>query len=633
MPVNMVKWAYDPQNISAELAELLNSLSEVFALEVNPENPHRIVFELLPGGTEEVISEVEFTAETKAVVRYNTLSAAARGVGSVLSGISGRQSTPFTMLGIMLDLSRNMVFTLPALEKLFRRLALLGFNTVFLYCEDTYELPGEPAFGMMRGRYTAEEIRTMDDMAARVGIELIGCIQTLGHMAQALRWRFTYAKITDTASVMRVDAEETHQLIGKMLDFWRENLRSKRIHVGMDETHDLGRGRYLDEKGFTPPFELFTNHLNAVVKACMERGLKPMIWSDMFFRLGNPTQTYYDLNSNIPESVRKAIPEEVELVYWDYYTVDRDFYEKFIDMHRELGGEPLMGAGVWIWSRLWYDHVHSGIANRACINGCRNKKLKEIFFTMWGDDGAICHWDSAWTGLTETADLAYGVDDENAASQRYKALTGSDYFINRLPGLLHRATDLSGSEFDVCKCHNSDMAIFWDDILQGLGYRNLLVMDKNLPDKMIADFAKIVEKLEPYRYDCGGGNLNYGYLISKFLHDKLVCRRELERAYFAGDKAALKVLADETLPQLAGLMDEVMKEFRKQWLAVGKVFGLETMQHRMGGGKERIYEASLRINEYISGVYDTLEELEEPPVEIPERMMIYCDMASGSVFV
>ena len=87
------------------------------------------------------------------------------------------------------------------------------------------------------------------------------------------------------------------------------------------------------------------------------------------------------------------------------------------------------------------------------------------------------------------------------------------------------------------------------------------------------------------------------------------------------------------LPALAEYFSEVMSEFRKQWLAVGKVFGLETMQHRMGGQKERIIEASVRINEYLAGVYDKLEELEQPLPEKPERMAIYCDMASGSVMV
>ena len=626
----MKNWYWSVSQTPEELHAMLSELGELFGLKQGT-GENTVTFERF--AAEGVVSEVEFLSDNAAVVRYNTVSAAARGIGSVMANIAGRQSTGFTMLGIMVDLSRNLVFTVPAMIKMFRRLALLGFNTVLLYCEDTYELPGEPAFGMMRGRYSAEEIRTMDDAAAAVGIELIGCIQTLGHMAQILQWEQAYGDIKDTASVMRVDVERTHTLIGKMLDFWSENLRSRRIHVGMDETHDLGRGRYLDRNGYKSGFELFTRQLNLVYDACIKRGLKPMIWSDMFFRLGNPAQSYYVLDSNIPEEVRAAIPENVELVYWDYYTLDQNFYEKFIEKHRELNGEPLMGAGVWIWSRLWYDQELSGNANRACINGCRNKNLKEIFFTMWGDDGAICHWDSAWTGLTEASDLAYGIDDEDAVARRYNALTGSDYFINNLPCRLHHPNKRSNRENIMPAMHNSDLAIFWDDILQGLGYRNLQVIDKNLIPEIINEFKTILKALEPHRNDCGGGNLNYAWLLTRYMLNKMLCRQKLEEAYWAGDKAALKVLADQELPQLAEYFSEVMSEFRKQWLAVGKVFGLETMQHRMGGQKERILEAAVRINEYLAGFYDKLEELEQPLPEKAERMAIYCDMASGSVMV
>ena len=65
----------------------------------------------------------------------------------------------------------------------------------------------------------------------------------------------------------------------------------------------------------------------------------------------------------------------------------------------------------------------------------------------------------------------------------------------------------------------------------------------------------------------------------------------------------------------------------------GKIFGLETMQHRMGGVLMRIYETAERINEYVSGACDALEELEQPLPECAERMCLYQDMASGSIYV
>jgi len=153
-----------------------------------------------------------------------------------------------------------------------------------------------------------------------------------------------------------------------------------------------------------------------------------------------------------------------------------------------------------------------------------------------------------------------------------------------------------------------------------------------MPGKLLADFEEIVEKVAPYRDDCGGGDLNYGWHTAKFLRDKLACRMKLVEAYSKGDKAVLKLIAEKDIPELVTLFEEVMRLFRKQWLQNGKVFGLETMQHRMAGQRERLLETARRIEEYLTGVSERLEELEEPLLEKPERMAIYRDMASASVW-
>jgi len=48
-----------------------------------------------------------------------------------------------------------------------------------------------------------------------------------------------------------------------------------------------------------------------------------------------------------------AIPRDVDLVYWDYFHTDVEFYEEWIDRHRSLGSEPIMAGGVWTWGRFW----------------------------------------------------------------------------------------------------------------------------------------------------------------------------------------------------------------------------------------------------------------------------------------
>lgn len=90
------------------------------------------------------------------------------------------QSPRFTLNGVLVDASRNAVPKPETLYQLIRRCAAMGLNALFLYTEDTIELPDYPYFGYMRGAYTAQEIRKLDDYAARFGVELIPCIPDLG---------------------------------------------------------------------------------------------------------------------------------------------------------------------------------------------------------------------------------------------------------------------------------------------------------------------------------------------------------------------------------------------------------------------------------------------------------------------
>jgi len=41
----------------------------------------------------------------------------------------------------------------------------MSYDSLMLYTEDTFELPGYPYFGHMRGRFSKEELKEIDDYA------------------------------------------------------------------------------------------------------------------------------------------------------------------------------------------------------------------------------------------------------------------------------------------------------------------------------------------------------------------------------------------------------------------------------------------------------------------------------------
>lgn len=71
-----------------------------------------------------------------------------------------------------------------AAKTFLRRLSRMGYNAVLLYTEDTYEVAGQAVF-RLPARALQAELRELDQYADTLGIEMIPCIQTLGHMARS----------------------------------------------------------------------------------------------------------------------------------------------------------------------------------------------------------------------------------------------------------------------------------------------------------------------------------------------------------------------------------------------------------------------------------------------------------------
>lgn len=521
-------------------------------------------------------------------IAYNQMSEALRGVGLALAGLAGPlDNCIFHTFGVMVDCSRNAVMTVEYGKSLLRRLALMGYNRIMFYTEDTYELEDEPHFGFLRGAYSAAEIRELDDYAYRLGIELCGCIQTLGHLEIFLRSAGT-AEIRDTSDIMLVDEEKTYELIRKMVRFWHDNCRSRNLHIGMDEAHNLGRGKFLDKYGYQNNFEIFNRHLNRVNAICSELNMNPMIWSDMYFRMGSETGDYYDLNTDIPADVRKCIPPECKLVYWDYYHLDSDFYDKMIEQHRNLGKEPVVGSGLWTWYRLFYDHRQTADRVLPCIDSCRKNKIGDFFFTMWGDNGAYCNFPSVYAGLAWGAESAYGQQPD---ADRLEALSAA----LKLPS--YKETLRISEMNHQIACRDNGVGtlsiLLWDDPILKKGWRHLKLDDENIR-------SEFMNKLEAVPAQIAPGT--YFHLTGRLLSAKMAATVELENAYRRKDLPALQKIRQDTLPEIIRLYEEFIREFRNQWKSCYKLNGLETIQIRIGGLLLRYRELILQLEEFEKGI-------------------------------
>ena len=216
----------------------------------------------------------------------------------------------------------------------------MGLNTAMLYTEDTYESSGRAVLRLSAQDGTLR--RSCGNWTPMPRCSALRCshaFRPLAHLEQILQWP-AYDEYKDTDAVLIADEDKTYELLEKMIAAASAPFKSKRIHIGMDEAHGIGSGRYKKRHGVKSPFDILNGHLGRVSGICSRLGLKPMIWSDMYFRLGSKSHDYYDLDAVVPPEVIASIPKDARLVYWDYYHLDKAFYADFIDRHRALGSEP-----------------------------------------------------------------------------------------------------------------------------------------------------------------------------------------------------------------------------------------------------------------------------------------------------
>jgi len=548
----------------------------------------------------------------KAYIYYGQKHQFFRGLGLLLQhGIEGeafelREKQQFDTIGPMFDLSRNAVLTVDSFKLMLNKMALMGLNTVMLYMEDTYAIEGEPYFGYMRGRYTQTELKIIDDYADQFGIEAFPSIQTLAHLEEFLKWQPVW-DYRDTKGALLVGEDRTDHLIEKMIEAVSSPFRSRKIHIGMDEAEELGRGKYLDRNGYRSRFDIMMDHLEKVLDYTRRRGLMPMMWSDMFLKLASDNGSeYYDKETKIPEEMARRIPKDVDMVYWDYTHMEPTEYENLIAKHRPLGNNLVFAGAVWIFNTFGVNYGLSLNASNTALQVCKKEGIREVYATMWGDDGNESNPFAALLGLQLYAEHAYSEiePDRKYLAERVKFCTGieANAFLQ-----LKDLDETPGSEPDNRKQSNPSKFLLYQDVLLGL-------FDKQIEGLEMAQHYEQVERNIRSRRNKDAA-LDYLFDVPEKLCGVLKLKSEigiqLKQAYDTKDKEALRHAATESLPAIAEAVRELRNAHRIQWLRMFKPFGWEVLDIRFGGVINRLDTATYRLLDYVEGRIERIEELEQ----------------------
>lgn len=515
---------------------------------------------------------------------------------------STTQPARFAMNGVLVSCSHNGVMKQEAAKQYIRYMALMGLDTVMLYTRDTYEVPEYPYFGYMRGRYSQKELQELDDYAYGYGVELIPCIQTLAHLEDAFRWS-CFNEVKDCDNILLCGDEKTYDFIEAMIRACRNSFRTKRIHLGMDEAHKMGLGKYLDQHGYERRDVIFCKHLDRVNKICKKYDFRPMIWSDMFFRLACNDQYYPKEDVVFDKQIVDMVPPNIDLVYWDYYHEEQELYDRYIRMHKQFRNPVVFAGGAWRWLGHAPALVKSLYQSRLALQACIEQGVNEVFITAWGDNGNESSYMSILPVMQQYAEFCYQGDvSDEEIGKRMLACTGESFSDMLLMDLANNVDDTHWT----CSGSNPAKYLLYMDILGGIAERHTMPdypqkYKKNA--KILAEAAKRSKNLS-YMYD------NLANLCS-VLEVKSRLGVDAQTAYLAGNREKLREIADVVLPELVRRMERLHKTTFYQWMRECKINGYEVLDLRIGGLESRARTAAERIKMYLDGQLERLEELEE----------------------
>ena len=511
------------------------------------------------------------------------------------------------MFGVMIDCSRNAVMNTESLKTYIDLLCRMGYDTLMLYTEDTYEIDGHPCFGHQRGRYSKAELKEIDAYCREKKIELIPCIQTLAHLNAMFRWRSEYEDIRDCGDVLLTGEEKTLSLIRDMFKTAAECFTSRRIHIGMDEAFSVGLGKYLFKHGLENRFDIINRHLHDVCRIADEFGFSPMIWSDMFCRFAMNKENYYAEGDTKAVQELAALPENISLVYWDYYQKDQKKYEDQIRINKLFGREVIFAGGVWTWRGFLPDNRLAFDVTKPALAACRACGIEDIFLTLWGDDGGECSLYAALPALLYAAKLAGRCSEETAAQlepslQKILAFEKMDHPTG--------GRDMGG--------HQPSKYLLYNDPFTGLlnhavpegadGFYRELASELAGVEKEVSEDEKLPQELRLYG--------KFAAALCELLAVKSELGPRTKKAYLAGDREEVRRIAEEEYTEACERLKAFHKAYMAQWMCEKKPHGFDMQDIRLGGLMQRLLSCRERLLAWCDGSLAAIPELEEEDLPV-----------------
>jgi hexosaminidase len=284
--------------------------------------------------------------------------------------------------GVQNDISRGPIPTAEYMKRQIRTLAAYKVNLFGLYMEHVFDFASQPLLAPREAALTPKEINALVDYARKLYVTILPEQQTFGHLHHMLKYEI-YSEVAERphGHVLTPTKEQSYDIIKAMYADLVPLFPGSFLHVGGDETFELGRGQTAARVTEVGLGRVYVEHMQKVSAILQPYHKQLMFWGDIALK-------YPQLLS--------ILPKEMIAVPWDYDP--KPSYDSIIKPYRDAGLRVVVAPGAQNWNQLWPD-LDSGYINiRNFVRDGQTLGAMGMLNTTWNDDGEALYG-MAWPTL------------------------------------------------------------------------------------------------------------------------------------------------------------------------------------------------------------------------------------------
>jgi hypothetical protein len=319
-----------------------------------------------------------------------------RGQRAVLTMATVRDWPAMKYRGLHDDLSRGPVPTLDYIKKQLRTFAAYKMNTYSPYFEHTLTYASNPLIAPPGGSLSREELADVIAYATRYHIDVIPEQEAFGHLHHVLKYDL-YSPLAETphGHVLAPGQPGSMTLIKQWFAEIDTIFPSKFVHLGADETFELGRGQTAERVARDSLGPVYLGFLRDIVNAIKQPGKRYLFWGDVAV--------------NSPKLVG-SLPKEMLAVAWSYGASTS--FDRQITPFTQAGIETWVSPGVSSWNRVYPNYNIAFVNIRNFVRDGQRLGATGMLNTTWDDDGESL-FNQVWAGVLYGAAAGWQQGESN----------------------------------------------------------------------------------------------------------------------------------------------------------------------------------------------------------------------------